>query len=299
VTRALRVGISPCPNDTFAFHGLLTRRVDALGLELEIVLADVEELNRRFARGELDAAKCSFHAALELAGAAVVLRSGSALGFGVGPLVLAREAGHPITPDARILCPGAGTTAHLLFRAFHPAARRIEQAVFSEILPRVARGEADFGVCIHEARFTYARHGLAIAEDLGRTWEEATEGPLPLGGILARKDLGADVQDRLSRAIRASIEYGLAHRAEAFDTMRAHAQELDDDVIGRHVDLYVNERTIDLGLAGERALAQLREFAVAAGLLPSDAPALEVLGAGAKPPGAGAQALGAGAPQAP
>jgi 1,4-dihydroxy-6-naphthoate synthase len=267
MSTAVRIGISPCPNDTFAFHALLQRRIETPGLDLEIVLDDVESLNLRFQRGELDAAKCSFAAALRLADRAVVLASGSALGFGVGPLLLAREASAPLRPDARVLCPGAGTTAALLFRLFHPGLGRVEHVRFSEILPAVARGDADFGVCIHEARFTFPRFGLALVEDLGTTWERATGSPLPLGGILARKSLGASVLRDLSRAVRASIDHAFAHREETLSTMRRHAQELDDGVLWSHVDLYVNERTRDLGAEGARALGKLASIAVEAGLL--------------------------------
>lgn len=274
--KRLRIGISSCPNDTFAFHGLLERAVPTPGLELEFELADVEDLNRRFARRELDAAKCSFHAALHLAETSVVLPAGSALGFGVGPVLLARDPGKKLTPGARILCPGEWTTAHLLFRAFHPAADRIEHVVFSEILPRLERGEADFGVCIHEARFTFAARGLSLVEDLGSTWEERTGCPLPLGGILARRDLGKDTLARLARAIRLSIQHGREHRNEALVTMRRHARETEDDVLWKHVELYVNNETSDLGQAGKRALHELERVAREAGLLPNDAGTLEV-----------------------
>jgi len=272
----LRIGISPCPNDTFAFHGLLARAVPTPGLELEFVLADVEDLNRRFARGELDAAKCSFHAALHFAETAVVLPAGSALGFGVGPVLLSREPGRTVRPGARVLAPGERTTAHLLFRAFHPSADRIEHVLFSEILPRLERGEADLGVCIHEARFTFAARGLSHVEDLGSTWERRTGCPLPLGGILARRDLGGDTLARLTRAIRSSIRHGGEHRDDALATMRRHAQEMEDRVLWNHVELYVNEATSELGSAGRRALEELARLAQEAGLLPRDAPALEV-----------------------
>ena len=278
--RPLRIGISPCPNDTFAFHGLLERRVDSLGLDLAIELADVEELNRRFARGELEAAKCSFHAALHLTASSVVLPAGSALGFGVGPVLLAKDPARSIgsiAPNSRVLCPGEWTTAHLLYRLFHPGAGRVQQVVFSEILPRLERGEADFGVCIHEARFTYAARGLSLVEDLGATWEAKTHLPLPLGGILGRRDLGEDALARLGLAIRSSIEYGTSHRDEALGTMRRHAQEMDDEVLWKHVELYVNAWTSDLGAQGAQALAELDRIAREAGLIPIDAAPIELL----------------------
>jgi 1,4-dihydroxy-6-naphthoate synthase len=277
MTRRLSIGISPCPNDTFVFHGLLAGKVDPCGFDLAFELADVEELNRRFARGDLDAAKCSFQAALALTRTAVVLPAGSALGFGVGPVLLARAGAGPLRADSRVLCPGAGTTAHLLFRLFHPQEGSVEQVVFSEILPRLARGEADFGVCIHEARFTFAEHGLALIEDLGATWERATGLPLPLGGILARSALGPDALERLSSAIAASLAYAHTHREEALATMRRHAQELDDAVLWKHVDLYVNRWTADLGAEGREALVRFQESAVEAGLAPRGRPPIEIL----------------------
>jgi 1,4-dihydroxy-6-naphthoate synthase len=273
MSRRLRIGISPCPNDTFVFCELLR------GSEYEIELANVEELNRRFAAGELDAAKCSFHAARSLGRTAVVLPAGAALGFGVGPLLLARAGARPLAADSRVLCPGEGTTAHLLFRRFHPTAKRVEHVVFSEILPGLARGEADYGVCIHEARFTFARHGLAQVEDLGATWERATGLPLPLGGILARRELGAARLSRLVSAIRGSLAFARAHPAEALATMRRHAQELDDRVIGQHVELYVNRWTDDLGKEGRDALRKLHEIARDAGFAPGDGPPIEVFDA--------------------
>jgi 1,4-dihydroxy-6-naphthoate synthase len=281
----LRLGISPCPNDTFAFHGLLSGRVAAPGLDLAIELHDVEELNRRFARGALDAAKCSFHAGLHLAGSGVVLPAGSALGFGVGPVLLARPGNTGTETVERVLCPGEWTTAHLLYRLFHPGEGRVEQALFSEILPRLARGEADRGVCIHEARFTYRAHGISLVEDLGATWEARTGGPLPLGGILARRDFEPDVLAALTSAIRASIRHARANPEAALVTMRRHAQELDDDVIWKHVELYVNDWTTDLGREGAVALRELARAAREAQLLPDDAPGLEVFaGAGLQAP---------------
>lgn len=266
MTRRIRLGISPCPNDTFAFHALLERRIATPGLDLEIELADIEELNQRFARGDLDASKVSFAAALEWSDRCVVLRAGSALGFGVGPLLLARRAAprsiDGLIPDeARVLVPGERTTAHLLYRLFHAGQGRVEQVRFSSILPALARGEADYGVCIHEGRFVWRDLGLEHVEDLGATWEERTRTPLPLGGIVAATELGRDVCSRLDRAIRDSIDHAESHRSDALVTMRKHAQELSDDVLWKHVELYVNAWTRDLGAEGTRAIARLAELA--------------------------------------
>jgi len=284
--RRVRLGISPCPNDTFAFHGLLSGAIQPRGFELAIELADIEALNRGYEAGRYDASKASFAAALSWSATSVVLRAGSALGFGVGPLLLARPGAPPLAARAGdaaplVLCPGERTTAHLLYRLFHAGAGRVEQALFSEILPALERGDADYGVCIHEGRFTYERHGLVLVEDLGSTWEQRMDAPLPLGGILARRDLGPEIVAGLDGAIRASLDLARAEPEAALATMRAHAQELDDDVIRAHVALYVNEWTRDLGATGTRALAALSRAARAAGLVADHLPELEIAPAGA------------------
>jgi 1,4-dihydroxy-6-naphthoate synthase len=277
MTRALEVGISTCPNDTFAFHALLTGEVvPADGLELSFTLADVEELNRRVLAGRLDVAKVSFHAALAAAGDVRVLSAGAALGRGVGPLLLAARAGERPTPSSRVLCPGRWTTASLLWELFHPGEGVVEQRVFSEILPALEAGDADFGVCIHEGRFTWQEHGLGYVEDLGETWERATDAPLPLGGIVARRTLDERTSKNVADAVRRSIEWGHAHREATLVTMRRHAQELADDVLWAHVDLYVGEHTLELGDEGRRALAVLARRARERGLLACDAE-LEIL----------------------
>jgi 1,4-dihydroxy-6-naphthoate synthase len=178
----------------------------------------------------------------------------------------------------RVLCPGEHTTATLLYRLFHPEEGEVEQVVFSEIMPALARGDADRGVCIHEGRFTYTRHGLALVEDLGERWERATGAPLPLGGILARGDLGHGVAERVQEVVEDSIRWALAHRDRTLPTMRRHAQEFDDDILWRHVELYVNEWTVNLGETGAQALATFADLARAHGVVPPDAPVLEVVG---------------------
>jgi len=268
--RPIRLGISTCPNDTFAFHGLLTKAVDWRGLEFEIDLLDIEQLNERLlgaASDDFDVGKVSFHAALGAAERIVVLPSGSALGFGVGPLLLAAmPESTPRNATQLTLCPGRHTTAALLFALFHPDSTRVEQAVFSEIMPRLRAGSADFGVCIHEGRFTWQQQGLTLVEDLGFRWETETDCPLPLGGIVASRSLPADTIARVQRVIADSLRFALANPAAPLPTMRDHAQELDDAVLMEHVDLYVNDQTLDLGPLGQRALDELSVRAAAVGL---------------------------------
>jgi 1,4-dihydroxy-6-naphthoate synthase len=267
VSRTIRLGISTCPNDTFAFHGLLTRAVDWRGLEFAVELLDIERLNERMLRDEFDVCKVSFAAALDMAERVVVLPSGSALGFGVGPLVLAARAGaRPATAGQLTLCPGRHTTATLLFAVFHGGTTRVEQVVFSTIMPRLVAGTADFGVCIHEGRFTWRAHGLHLVEDLGTRWEAETNAPLPLGGIVAARRLPADVIAAVQGVIHDSLAFARARPAAALPTMRAHAQELADEVLMQHVDLYVNDWTLDLGPVGRRALATLSARAAEIGL---------------------------------
>ena len=265
--RTIRLGISTCPNDTFAFHGLLTGAVDRRGLDFDVRLLDIEQLNEGLFRGEFDVAKASFHAALHVAADHVVLPSGSALGFGVGPLLLAARPGTvPTGPDQLMLCPGRHTTAALLSAVFHPGTARVEHVVFSDIRPALVAGRADFGVCIHEGRFTWQRHGLALVEDLGTRWEAETGSPLPLGGIVASRRLDAGTIATVQGVIHDSLRLALADPAAALPTMRAHAREQEDDVIMRHVDLYVNEWTVDLGATGRRALDEFSKRAAAVGL---------------------------------
>jgi 1,4-dihydroxy-6-naphthoate synthase len=256
--QTIRLGISTCPNDTFAFHGLMKRRVDWQGLNFEIELLDIQDLNNHLFDQQFDIAKASFHAAILLADQYIVLSSGSALGFGVGPLLLSSACDtFPTKPEQLALCPGAQTTATLLYDMFYPDVTRVEHVVFSEIMPRLKQSQADFGVCIHEGRFTWEASGLYLVEDLGARWEAETKCPLPLGGILAKRTLGDDVICHVQNVIRDSVLYGLANPEEPLATMRTYAQELDDTVLMKHVALYVNDWTVELGAVGRRSLKEL------------------------------------------
>lgn len=284
--KLIRLGISTCPNDTFTFFGLLTGKTDTYGLKFDIVLQDVQELNDALFQGQFDVAKASFHAALLLSDDVGVLPSGSALGYGVGPLLLSARPGmHPgdsttgVDADLpRVLCPGQYTTAALLYRLFHQGEGRVEHCIFSDIMPALRDGVADFGVCIHEGRFTWEEQGLGLVEDLGSVWESQTNTPLPLGGIVARHALGQDVLRRVHAAIRASLEFALGHRAETRELMRQYAQELADDVLFAHVDLYVNEWSVDLGPVGRQALRILAQRARDVGVLSAGQRELAIVG---------------------
>lgn len=275
----IHLGISTCPNDTFAFHGMMTHSVDWRGLTFEVELIDIQQLNDRLFEGDFDIAKTSFHAALLLADKTVVMPSGSALGFGVGPLLLsARPGEHPQNPEQVTLCPGKHTTAALLFQLFYPETTQVNHVVFSEIMPCLKHAQADFGVCIHEGRFTWQNEGLGLVEDLGTRWERETSCPLPLGGIVARRTLAPDVIATVQAVLYDSLQLALSDRSLAVPTMRKYAQEFDDRVLMQHVDLYVNDWTINLGPVGKNALQQLSSRAQAIGLVPPGSPELEIFG---------------------
>jgi 1,4-dihydroxy-6-naphthoate synthase len=257
----IELGISTCPNDTFAFAGILQGAVDCEGLDLNIRLCDIRELNSLLRDQQLDVGKASFHAALHLSDLYGVLRSGSAIGQGVGPLLLAARGHSELTVQSKALCPGEWTTATLLLRILFPEIQQIEHVIFSEIMPGLEKGEAEFGVVIHEGRFTYQERGLSLLADLGELWEERFHPYLPLGGILARLDIPDETLCTLNRVVRRSIEYGYKHRDRALEVMKSYATELDEAVIWEHVRLYVNEMTIDLGEIGVAALEALTRAA--------------------------------------
>jgi 5,8-dihydroxy-2-naphthoate synthase len=273
----LRLGLSTCPNDTFAFHAILERRIDLRGLEFEAELLDVQALNDGLFADRYDISKASFHAALLLADRYGVVPAGSALGFGVGPLIVAARDGVWPSPDARVLCPGPTTTATLLYRCLHPDSMQIDHAVFSDIGPALKRGDHDLGVLIHEGRLTYRRDGLQLVEDLGASFEELARAPVPLGGVVARLDLPDGVVDRFTAVLRDSIAYAAAHRSDALVTIRRYAQELGEDVIWPYVALYVTEYTVDLGREGARALEVLERTGREAAALPEGLPRLRIL----------------------
>ena len=253
----LTLGFSPCPNDTFIFHALVDGLVRIPGVEFDVRLEDVETLNQLAMRGELDVTKVSYGAVPYLLERYSLLRSGGALGRGCGPLLVAREE-RPIESLRRVAIPGRFTTAYLLLRLFAPDLPTAEERVYSDIMPSVERGEVEAGLIIHESRFTFRDHGLVQLVDLGEWWESETGAPIPLGGILARRDLGPDLVGQIDRAIRASVEHAFAHPADSEVFIRANAQEMDPAVMRQHIDLYVNEFSIDLGEEGDRAIEELR-----------------------------------------
>jgi 1,4-dihydroxy-6-naphthoate synthase len=253
----LTFGFTPCPNDAFAFHALVHGLVPA-PFEVEPVLLDIEELNRHAARGDLELTKLSFGAAAAAGETYRLLRSGAALGRGVGPLVVAREA-CPLEAAAagRIAVPGRETTAFLLLRLAAPALGEVVELRYDRILGAVVEGEADAGLIIHESRFTYADHGLVAVADLGEWWEGETGLPVPLAGIFARSDLDPGLADAAETAIRASVEFAFANPEASRDYVRSLSHEMSDEVCAAHIALYVNEHSVDVGDEGLVAIDRL------------------------------------------
>lgn len=267
----LDLGYSFCPNDTFIFYALQADRIPTPA-PIREVLSDVQTLNDWAAAGRLPITKISYRAYFEVLDRYIALRSGGALGRGVGPLVVARSPEMQDLNGRRVASPGRLTTAELLLRLAWPEAIPVRMR-FDEVMPAVERGEyagevIDAGLIIHESRFTYEGHGLVRLHDMGEWWEAETGLPLPLGAILVRRDLPQEVQQALQRSVRDSIAYAYAHPQEAKGYIRQHALELDDAVMQSHIDLYVNEFSEDVGDLGERAVRELHCRAVAVGAVP-------------------------------
>ncbi|MCW2960303.1 MAG: hypothetical protein JWM90_690 [Thermoleophilia bacterium] len=254
----LSFGFSPCPNDTFAFHALAHGLVDA-PFTVRPELHDIEQLNQRARAGEFDLTKLSFGALAQLDGQYVPLRSGAALGRGVGPLVVARtELSLEEAAAGPIAIPGRDTTAFLLLGlAAGAAPGEVVELRYDEILGAVERGDVAAGLIIHESRFTFRDHGLVQVADMGAWWEAETGMPLPLATICARRDLDPELRDAAELAIRASVAHAFAHPEASADYVRAHAQEMSADVCRQHIELYVNDFSIDLGDEGFAAIDHL------------------------------------------
>lgn len=265
----LSLGYSPCPNDTFLFHALTHGLVDTPKVRWRVHLEDVEALNRQALAGATDVTKLSFHAYAYCWREYQLLDAGSALGFGCGPLLVTRaELAERPVEDMRIALPGELTTAHFLFRLAFPEARHKTFMLFSDIESAVQRGEADAGVIIHENRFTYAEKGLALRQDLGAFWETLTGAPIPLGGIAVRRSLPEAVKSAINESLARSVRMARRDPALSREYVADHAQEMDAAVCTRHIALYVNDYTEDLGPQGREAIRRLYAEAHARGVIP-------------------------------
>jgi 1,4-dihydroxy-6-naphthoate synthase len=273
----LSLGFSPCPNDCFMFDAIAHRRIDLEDVDFSIRMADVEALNRAAFAGEIDVTKLSYHAFAYCADNYALLHAGSALGRGCGPLLVSKRtisAKDIAGGSFKIAIPGKYTTANFLLGLAFPEARNRSELVFSEIESAVLEGAFDAGVIIHENRFTYEARGLRKIVDLGELWERQTGTAIPLGGIVIRRSLPDELKQRVNRVVRRSVEYALAHREASLPYVRQHAQEMSEEVMYKHIDLYVNEYSVDLGVEGRRAVATLFDKAMALGLIPRPCQAL-------------------------
>jgi len=270
----LSLGFSPCPNDTFIFDAMVNNKIDTKGITFDYVMEDVETLNIWAEQGKLDITKLSYNTFLHTVSQYALLHSGSALGVGVGPLLVSKK---PLDLDKiagfKIAIPGFNTTANLLLSLAFPRAKNKTELVFNEIEAAVVNGDFDAGLIIHEGRFTYQRKGLTKLIDLGDWWENTMNAPIPLGGIVMRRSFGKELCATVDQIIKNSIAWSWKHYPELTPFVTANAQEMEEEVMRKHIQLYVNDYTSDLGETGTKAITTLFEKAKQAGLLKEEMPA--------------------------
>ncbi len=256
----LTLGFSPCPNDTFIFDALVNKKIDTEGLEFEAILEDVETLNQWALQDKLDITKLSFPAFFQSLDNYILLDSGSALGKGVGPLLISKTEVRDQKWEVKentIALPGINTTANLLFSFAYPEAQHKKFMIFSAIENAVLTGETDLGVIIHENRFTYQQKGLHKVVDLGEYWEEKMQAPIPLGGIAINQSVKNSTAIKVNELIRKSLDYAFQHYPFVSDYVKQHSQEMSEEVMRQHIDLYVNNYSLSLGQEGRKAIETL------------------------------------------
>jgi len=254
----LTLGFSPCPNDTFIFDALINKKIDTEGLEFDVMLEDVETLNQWALQGKLDITKLSFPAFFQSLDKYVLLNSGSALGKGVGPLLISENEQEISNVElSSIAIPGLNTTANMLLGFSIPYARDKKPMLFSEIEDAILAGKTDLGVIIHENRFTYQQKGLHKVMDLGEYWEDKMKMPIPLGGIAVKRNIDAEIQKKIDTLIRNSLEYAFTNYPLITDYVKKHSQTMSEDVMRQHIELYVNNYSVDLGVEGKKAISVL------------------------------------------
>jgi len=265
----LKLGFSTCPNDTFIFDAMVHHRIDTEGLEFELLLADVEELNKAAFEHQIDITKLSYHAYAHIADNYILLDSGSALGYNNGPMLISK---HKIYPDEvnniSIAIPGKYTTANLLLGIAYPDAKNKTEYLFSDIEEAILSNEIDAGLIIHENRFTYEQKGLKKIIDLGEFWETKTNMPIPLGGIVVNRKLPVKIQHKVNRVLRKSLEFAFENPAAGLPFIKQYAQEMDEKVMFRHIKLYVNEYSLNLGENGKKAIKKLYDTAFELKVIP-------------------------------
>ncbi|WP_113636956.1 menaquinone biosynthesis family protein [Nubsella zeaxanthinifaciens] len=273
----LTLGFSPCPNDTFIFDALIHGKIDTEGLSFKVFFDDVETLNQKALNGTLDITKLSFHAFAYVAEKYALLDAGSALGFGVGPLLIckkenaesiARQLETEEASNLKVGIPGKYTTANFLLGVAYPKLTNKQEMVFSAIEDALVNEEIDLGLIIHENRFTYQAKGLHQLMDLGSYWEQFSGCAIPLGGIVVNRNLPIEVQEKVNRLVRKSVEFAFEHPKSAISFIRQHAQAMEEDVMYKHIELYVNKYSVDLGLEGRKAIDTLFQIAAKNNLIP-------------------------------
>jgi len=274
----LTLGFSSCPNDTFIFDAMVHGRIDTEGLEFDYILSDVEELNQKAFRAELDIVKLSYHAYAYASANYLILDSGSALGYKNGPLLISkRKLSHDEINRARIAIPGKFTTANLLFNIVWPESQNKTEYLFSDIERAILAEEVDAGLVIHETRFTYAKKGLIKLADTGDYWERLTGLPVPLGAIVVKRNLDRDVALAVNRILAASIDYAYTDSLASYHFVSSNAKEMESNVMNSHIRLYVNEFTRQLGIDGKAAVNRFFEIAHERGAIPELPPQIFLL----------------------
>lgn len=264
----LNLCFSTCPNDTFIFDAMLRQKINTEGLTFETLLADVEELNNKAFSSEADITKLSYHAFAYVSNNYRLLTSGSALGNACGPLLISKYKIYPDEiKDIKIAIPGKYTTANLLLKIAFPEIKEPNNYLFSDIEEAILSNEVDAGVIIHENRFTYQQKGLKKIQDLGEYWENKTQKPIPLGGIAINKKLPLEIQQKVNRVLKRSVEYALKNPTESYDFIHQHAQEMSSEVMYNHIKLYVNNYTVELGKKGKEAIEILYKEAQEKGII--------------------------------
>ena len=256
----LTLGFSPCPNYTFIFDAMAHHKIDTEGLEFKMIFADVEQLNIWAFENKLDVTKLSYNAFTYCVENYTLLDSGSALGNNCGPLLI-KKPDAILTPESKIAIPGKHTTANMLLGIAFPEYQNKVETLFSDIENHVISGKADAGVIIHENRFTYQDKGLEKVKDLGEFWEEETQLPIPLGGIVVKRALSLAIQQKLERVLRRSVEYAFENPNSSADYVQSHAQAMEKEVVDAHINLYVNNYSVSLGEKGRKAVEMVFEKA--------------------------------------
>lgn len=263
--KTMQIGFSPCPNDTFIFDALIHEKIDTEGLKFEPVMADVEALNQMAFRGELSVTKLSYHAFFYVINDYVMMDSGSALGNNCGPLLIKNQGDSDPLPDDLIAIPGRYTTANFLLNFAYPSLQNKKEMLFSDIESALQNKEVKAGLIIHENRFTYSDRGFEKVSDLGANWEQKTKTPIPLGGIAIQRCIDFETQKKVQSLIRKSVAFAFQNPKESLPFVREYAQEMDEDVMRKHIDLYVNDYSFSLGLNGKSAVEQMHGFMLSEG----------------------------------